>query len=208
MKNCSRCKSNHCSCATGAGASGAIGASGPIGATGATGVGVSGATGPVGLTGPGGATGATGAGGAALAARVFHTTSQEIPTAMNTLLAFDSERFDDGFHDNVVNNSRLTVPVGGAGRYQITGQARMTMPGVAADTRSTLFIRLNGAVAIAVTTATATTAVNSLDLIVTTLYDLVAGDYVELLASQTSGAPGTVDVTNDFSPDFMLVRVA
>lgn len=128
---------------------------------------------------------------------------------MTTVLAFNSERFDDGgFHDNAVFNSRLTVPASGpvSGKYQITGQARLSTPGSASGLRQ-LFIRLNGGpLAIAVSTVSPG-ALETVDMIITTLYDLEAGDYVELIAVQTSGVGGIVEFADDFSPDFMIVLV-
>src|SRR5262245_1380457 len=58
------------------------------------------------------------------AVHVTHNANQSINTATDTVLAFNTERFDqcantaDTMHDTVTNNSRLTCRY--AGVYQIT----------------------------------------------------------------------------------------
>lgn len=54
----------------------------------------------------------------AKAVRARLSANQSITTATNTKLNWDTELFDtDTFHDNVTNNTRLTVPV--SGKYRI-----------------------------------------------------------------------------------------
>lgn len=54
-------------------------------------------------------------------ARVFRTTNQSIPNATLTPIQFDNEEFDyGGLHDNVTNNSRITIVE--AGVYLIFGR--------------------------------------------------------------------------------------
>ena len=44
-----------------------------------------------------------------------------ISAATRTVLAWDTETFDtDGFHSNVTNNSRITIPSGKAGKYFVS----------------------------------------------------------------------------------------
>ena len=51
-------------------------------------------------------------------ADVGTTGSQNLTTSTATFINFDSEVFDvGGYHDNVTNNSRFTVPAGKAGYY-------------------------------------------------------------------------------------------
>ena len=55
-----------------------------------------------------------------VACRVAKTAVQSIPNNVETLITWDTETVDtDGFHDNVTNNSRLTVP--STGTYEIVG---------------------------------------------------------------------------------------
>jgi hypothetical protein len=62
---------------------------------------------------------ATPAGGATFAgADVGTTGAQTLTTSTGTFINFDAEVFDiGGYHDNVTNNSRFTVPAGKAGYY-------------------------------------------------------------------------------------------
>jgi hypothetical protein len=50
------------------------------------------------------------------------SANQSLSNATLTAITFDGEKFDtDGFHDNVTNNSRMTIPSGKGGYYLITG---------------------------------------------------------------------------------------
>jgi hypothetical protein len=52
---------------------------------------------------------------------LYKSANQSIASATTTTLSFDSEVFDtDGFHDNVTNNDRITIPTGKAGKYLFT----------------------------------------------------------------------------------------
>lgn len=138
-------------------------------------------------------------------ARVYHSVSQSIPNAIVTALAFDSERFDtDNIHDPTINNSRLTCKMGG--KYLII--ANIVWARVAGGRRVTR-IRLNGATDIAsveIGSVADNTAYPS--PIVSTIYDLSVNDYVELTVLQTSGVAVAVLIFANFSPEFMMVKVA
>lgn len=76
------------------------------------------------------------------AASVYHA-SQQSTGAGPVAIAFNSERFDDGgMHDNVTNNSRLTVPAGQGGTYRIGFHVTYHTGGAA--TFVTFTIRKNG----------------------------------------------------------------
>ena len=54
-------------------------------------------------------------------ASVYKTGNQTISTATQTVISWDNEDFDtDGFHDNVSNNGRFTIPTGKGGKYLIS----------------------------------------------------------------------------------------
>ena len=56
-------------------------------------------------------------------ASVYASSSQSISNATWTTMTWNSESWDtDAFHDNSTNNSRLTVPAGLAGKYQLNVQ--------------------------------------------------------------------------------------
>lgn len=142
------------------------------------------------------------------AVRVFHNAAQGALNNTNLVLAFNSERFDQASgaastqHDTVTNNTRLTALY--AGVYQITGNIEWASN--AAGVRD-LFIRLNGTAGIAYTRLTSVAAVLAQQSL-TTLYAMAVNDYVELVAFQNSGSTVNVNSTTNFSPEFMMVRVA
>lgn len=90
-----------------------------------------------------------------------------------------------------------------AGKYQITGHIQW--PTNATGIRN-LDIILNGATVIADVT-TIGNATNTVDQLVTTLYDLAANDYVELRALQTSGGALNVNSVTNYSPELMMGRI-
>ena len=69
---------------------------------------------------------ATPAGGSTFAGvRVVNNANQSIANTTATAIAFQTESFDsDAFHDNTTNNSRLTIPSGKTGYYQISALVR------------------------------------------------------------------------------------
>lgn len=142
-------------------------------------------------------------------ARVFHNAAQATVSGTPLVLAFNSERFDvDGLgtstiHDTVTNNSRLTVRV--AGKYQISGN--IVFIGAAGGTFRQLDIRLNGTATLLAADLQNPNGVANI-LNVSTLYDMAVNDYVELRATQDSGGALNVSVSANYSPEFMMVRVA
>lgn len=131
-------------------------------------------------------------------ANITHTT-----TGTNQVLTFNSERFDIGAcHDTAVNPGRLTVPAGGDGVYMIGGQVRWASN--ATGYRS-LLIQVNGATAIAQNNPAPTPAAVTLMQVVS-MYQLAAGDYVELVAYQSSGGSLVIDAAPALSPEFWWFR--
>lgn len=139
-----------------------------------------------------------------LACRVYSNATQSVPHNVLTGLNFNSERFDiGGLHESVTNPSRITCTIGGI--YQITGQ--IAWPQLADNTRRQIQIRLNGGAAIGATETFASSATGLfLTQIVTTLWQLNVGDYIELAAFQNSGAALTLPAAAG-SQEFMMARV-
>jgi len=53
-------------------------------------------------------------------ARLTRSVNQSISNNTDTMIAWDVETFDvGGYHDNATNNTRITIPSGKAGYYQI-----------------------------------------------------------------------------------------
>ena len=63
---------------------------------------------------------ATPAGAALVGCRLAKSTTQSIANNTDTALTFDTESWDtDAFHDNSVNNTRITIPSGKDGKYVV-----------------------------------------------------------------------------------------
>lgn len=134
--------------------------------------------------------------------RVYHSAAQSIATGTNVALAFNSERYDsDGFHDTVINNNRLTVPAGMGGKYLIFAHVEW-----AANTDATariLQLRVNNAAYIALDSrpAIATAAITTRHTI-STVYDLAAGDYMEIVVHQLAAGAVNITAAGNFTPEF------
>lgn len=127
-------------------------------------------------------------------ANISHTS-----TGNYQALTFDSERVDVGpMHDTTTNTGRLTVPAGGGGFYAIGGQIEFASN---ATGRRGIQIRLNGTTIIA-REESANLGANDHTCTVATVYQLVAGDYVELMGLQASGGNLNMLATSAYSPEF------
>lgn len=143
------------------------------------------------------------------AVRVTHNTTQSISHATETTLAFNTERFDQvggassNQHDTVTNNSRLTCRF--AGIYLIA--ANVNWPSGTNALRQCR-IRLNGTTYIADDVRPAEPTFTACDHNMSTLYQLAVNDYVEVRVAQNSGGALVITSQANFSPEFMMVRVA
>lgn len=143
------------------------------------------------------------------AARVHHSVNQSITNATNTILAFNSERYDtcagaaDTQHDTATNNSRLTCRY--AGKYSIKACVQYA---VNATGERRLFLRLNGTTIIAGENKDANTGGAGTIMNIACDYDLAVNDYVEVMVHQTSGGALNVEVAANYSPEFMWHRAA
>jgi hypothetical protein len=127
--------------------------------------------------------------------RVTKSTNQTIGATSDAIISWDTESYDtDSMHDNVTNNSRITATT--AGRYFITTTIKLTN-GIPSYLRAVIL--LNGA------TIIAGNVINSLGsaipyINVSTLYNLSAGQYVEVQVSNGGATPEDVDtVTSHFA---------
>lgn len=137
--------------------------------------------------------------GGAPTARVYNSTNFSVATATLTAITFNTERFDVGScHSTSSNTSRLTVPSGGGGIYEIGGCVQYAAN--ATGTRSTS-IRINGTTTVAAESVVSLTA-NAFAHTVKCLYRLAAADYVELCIYQTSGGNLNIEAATNYSPEF------
>lgn len=122
------------------------------------------------------------------------TTFDTVSSSLN-YIPFDTEDYDtDLIHDNVTNNTRLTVPAG-VSKVRLTAGIRWD-----ASTTGQRFAKIqkNGASYYGHPTmdipaaAVGDTYIN----LTSSVVDVIAGDYFEVLVQQTSGANLTIDSAN------------
>lgn len=133
--------------------------------------------------------------------RVFNSTAQTIPTATLTTLTFDSERWDSqAIHSTVSNTSRLTIPASWTGQY-FTGAHVAWVNGT--GVRGT-FIYLNATYFITGQVIPYDANLNA-SCSPSTLYGVVAGDYLEVQVYQSSGGNLNIFLGTLLSPEFFCV---
>jgi hypothetical protein len=139
------------------------------------------------------------------AVRCYNSSAQTITSGTNQVLTFDTNRFDQGTstpqHSTSSNTSRLTCQQ--AGIYCINGAIDWVQNSTG---DRGCYIRLNGTTYIALDNRQAGSATDPRQ-VVSTLYYLSAGDYVELVANQTSGGNLNVVTQSNWSPEFMMARI-
>lgn len=119
--------------------------------------------------------------------------SQSIPNSTATAITWDAENFDtDTFHSTSTNTSRITIPTGKNGKYLIMGMFKWDDNTSGSD--RVMYIYKNGVSSGALS--------SSVDKgyyptnYISTIYDLVATDYLEIFAFQTSGANRDIYANN------------
>ncbi len=135
-------------------------------------------------------------------ARVRHSVAQNIPDSVLTVLAFDTELYDtDSIHDPA-NNSRLTCQT--AGKYAINSCVQFTTN---LSGHRWVYIRLNGVTCIASVQRSPEPGFGIAAMTVSTVWDLMAGDYLEIVAYQTGG--GGIDAIASYGqmPNFSMQRI-
>lgn len=129
---------------------------------------------------------------------IKETTAQAVTTSTWTALTSNEENYDvGGMHSTVSNTSRITVPSGEGGVYDITVAVTHAQPGGAANERF-VGVGLNGATpAYSLTSDTALTSSATSQSGATSMV-LAAGDFVECKVFHTRGS--NLDITlNDFT---------
>lgn len=131
---------------------------------------------------------------------VTMSASQSVVNTSLATLAFDQETYDvGGFHDNVTDNSRLTIPSGG-GNNQYIIRATVSFEFNATADRLVTIVK-NGATRIASASQPATTSsfggAEACMITLTAIEDNPAdGDYYEVIIRQNSG--GALNVSGEF----------
>lgn len=136
--------------------------------------------------------------------RVYNNANISVVTSgVSQALTFNSERYDDlNMHDTTLNTSRLIAPRDGV--YNIFGHIEY-------DSNATgqrfAIVSFNGTKDIAISSMSALGGGYATYCSVATNYFLQSGEYVELLALQTSGGSLNVLASSDRSPEFGMFYV-
>ena len=128
----------------------------------------------------------------AVGCAVYSTATQSLTNNTITALTWDAETYDtNAFHSTSTNTSRITIPAGYDGKYRIGGLVSFHPN---ATGRRELQLYKNGAAI-----SYGNTVIGNGTEFIGTYMDwsttLVAGDYVELYALQSSGGALTVYTT-------------
>ena len=135
-------------------------------------------------------------------ARVYSTTAITLPSSTTaSTISFNAERWDTDNCWSSGSPSRLTCNTPGI--YVISAALQFA---VNATGNRFVGIRLNGSTYIA-NDRRAAVANEGVVVAIATVYQLAAGDYVELRAAQTSGGNLDVVAVDNNSPEFAMVRV-
>lgn len=135
-------------------------------------------------------------------ARVYRSSDQSISNSSNTVITFNSERYDtESIHSTSSNTGRLTAQTAGVYCISVT----VSWEGALNGYRS-LSIRINGSTTVAATLRNTTSGgiVEGADQTVTTDYYLGVGDYAEAVVFQNSGGSLKVWSSDAYSPEFMM----
>lgn len=130
----------------------------------------------------------------AVGVRLKQTANKSIANP-NARVQFDAEDFDtDGFHDNVTNNTRITIPAGKNGTYLFT--ASVGVPTAASGTRNFSLIK-NGTQTVDAASVQSNT-VDETRQTLSAVVQMAAGDYMEVDVYHNSGAAITSDLNYTF----------
>lgn len=137
-----------------------------------------------------------------LGCRVYNNAALTIGSGAITGLTFNSERYDtDSFHSTSVNTGRITF--NRDGRYLITAHIRWASN---ATGYRQIYFRLNAATIIAMDHKLPVTG-DVTSQFLTTIYDFVATDYIEVIVFQNSGGNLNVDSAGNYSPEIAVYRL-
>ncbi len=133
------------------------------------------------------------------------TSAFSIASGSDISVEWNAETFDsDAFHDNSTNPNRLTVPSGLGGKYLITGVLLHPGPSLGGSQRHVAIYKNGSTVIGRNQDSVAGSNIVSISLMVTSLADLVAGDWVEIQGQQDTGSDQDVTATNDETAYFEM----
>lgn len=119
------------------------------------------------------------------ACRVYNSGNISVPNNIETVLTFDSERWDtNSMHSTSSLTSRITFNT--AGLYLVWGG--VSFVGAADYSRIYGAIKLNGITYLALEDMEPNATTNTKYFTVDTIYKFAVGDYIEVYVSQVNGA--------------------
>jgi len=120
-----------------------------------------------------------------------NSASQSIANNTYTAITLDTEVYDvGGYHSNVTNNTRFTIPSGKAGYYQIAFGGYYPLNATGARN---IVLYKNGSSFMAATIPGNSSVYSTLNISVFSYLDV--GDYLEFYTVQSSGGSISIDVT-------------
>ena len=129
--------------------------------------------------------------------RAYQSGDTSIANSTNVIIGFNNENFDsNGFHDNSTNNSRMTIPAGYAGKYQVF--ANLAYDGNTTSNRVVDILKNGSIVATSYSGASTT---NAFTCSINLAMDLAVADYIQVQTSQGSGSTRTVYGSSSLSPN-------
>jgi hypothetical protein len=136
-------------------------------------------------------------------ARVYRATDQAIPTGVSTAIAFSAYRYKVGDVWTAAAPTRLVAPV--SGLYALTAGLRWESS--AAGARRQALFRVNGATIVRVHEYGPQLLGTLPHQPLADEYELAAGDYVELMVLQDTGANLNIFANGNWSPELTFRRV-
>ena len=131
---------------------------------------------------------ATPAGGGFVGCSISKSANQSISNSTETIITFDSEEFDTNtFHSTSSNTSRITIPAGKAGYYQVN--FRCMFNDNAAGIRTMAIFKNGSSIALS---AEGTGTSNRQTVTISQVISLAEADYLEMAVLQNSG--GSLDL--------------
>jgi hypothetical protein len=123
--------------------------------------------------------------------RAVKSALQSIPNAAYTAVNFDAaDTYDtNSFHDPVTNSSRITIPTGGTGYYQIFGLITWV---AASNHLAVMLLEKNGSTTLATNIIGTGNSSTQQAQFMSDVQYLTAGDYIQFKMYQNSG--GAINV--------------
>jgi hypothetical protein len=125
--------------------------------------------------------------------RLTKSAPQTIATSTNTVLTFDTETYDtDSYHSTVTNTSRITIPSGKTGYYNVIASCIWAFN---SGSYRNLHIYKNGSNLTHILTGDPGTTYPNVNMLIVDALYLTAGDYIEMNVFQATG--GNLDIQSN-----------